>query len=49
MQTETYQADSVAAFMRSRDRYGDLSNMTFGFPLAVNGAGFQGRRGCTRP
>ena len=45
MQTETYQADSVAAFMRSRDRYGDLSNMTFGFPLAVNGAGFQGPEG----
>ena len=45
MQTETYQTGNVAAFMRSRDRYGDLSNMTFGFPLAVNGVGFQGPEG----
>jgi ribA/ribD-fused uncharacterized protein len=45
MQTETYQTGNVAAFMRSRDRYGNLSNMTFGFPLAVNGVGFQGPEG----
>ena len=45
MQTETYQTGNVAAFMRSRDRYGDLSNMTFGFPLAVNGVRFQGPEG----
>ena len=45
MKTETYQAANVAAFMRSRDRYGDLSNMTFGFPMDVNGAGFQGPEG----
>ena len=31
--------------MRSRDRFGDLSNMTFGFNLEVNGVHFQGPEG----
>ena len=34
-----------AHFMRSRDRYGRLSNMTFGFSLEVNGLRFQGPEG----
>ena len=31
--------------MRSRDPYGDLSNMTFGYPLKVNDITFQGPEG----
>ncbi len=34
-----------AHFMRSRERHGQLSNMTFGYPLAVNGLTFQGPEG----
>ncbi len=41
----TYEPARSAAFMRSRDRYGDMSNMTFGFPLSVNGMEFQGPEG----
>ena len=41
----TYLKDHVAAFMRSRERYGDLSNMTHGYPLAVNELTFQGPEG----
>ena len=34
-----------AHFMRSRERHGQLSNMTFGFPLTINGLTFQGPEG----
>ena len=43
--TTTYQKGRCAFFMRSRDQYGKLSNMTFGFPLKVNGMRFQGPEG----
>ena len=42
---KTYQKSRCAFFMRSRDQYGRLSNMTFGFPLVVNGLRFQGPEG----
>jgi ribA/ribD-fused uncharacterized protein len=45
MDAATYDPAHSAAFMRSRDRYGDMSNMTFGFPLSVNGLEFQGPEG----
>lgn len=38
-------AAQSAAFMRSRDRHGELSNMTGGFPLRVNGITFQSPEG----
>lgn len=41
----TYQSAECAAFMRSRDRYGRLSNMTYGYPLEVNSLRFQGPEG----
>ena len=41
----TYRKADCAFFMRSRDRWGKLSNMTFGFPLEVNGMRFQGPEG----
>ena len=41
----TYLTNHVASFMRSRDRYGHLSNMTFGYPLTVNELVFQGPEG----
>ena len=34
-----------AVFFRSRERHGQLSNMTHGFPLAVNAVSFQGPEG----
>lgn len=40
-----YREDECAAFMRSRDQYGDLSNMTFGFRLRVNNMPFQSSEG----
>lgn len=43
--TTTYPAGEVAFFFRSKERHGDLSNMTFGFPLKVNGIHFQGPEG----
>ena len=33
--TTTYDAFGCAAFRRSKDRHGELSNMTGGFPLAI--------------
>ena len=45
LDTAIYETARSAAFMRSRDQYGDLSNMTFGFPLTVNGTEFQGPEG----
>ena len=42
---KTYRKEDCACFMRSRDRYGKLSNMTFNFPLEVNGMRFQGPEG----
>ena len=43
--TTIYQKGKCAFFMRSRDKHGKLSNMTFGFPLKVNGMQFQGPEG----
>ena len=34
-----------AVFMKSRERHGNLSNMTFNFPITVNGVTFQGPEG----
>lgn len=45
LNTTAYPAENVAFFFRSRERHGDLSNMTFGFPLKVNGIHFQGPEG----
>ena len=44
-QTITYRRDECAIFMRSRDKHGDLSNMTFEFPLLMNQVRFQGPEG----
>ena len=44
-QTATYARDQCAPFMRSREKHGQLSNMTFGYPLSVNGIDFQGPEG----
>ena len=41
----TYQPHECAAFMKSRERYGELSNMTFGFPLNAKGIAFQSSEG----
>lgn len=41
----SYHESECAAFMRSRERYGDLSNMTHGFPIKVNGMSFQSSEG----
>ena len=43
--TTSYKSGEIAHFMRSRDQHGKLSNMTFGFPLKVNGLCFQGPEG----
>ena len=43
--TNTYQANEVAAFMRSREAYCDLSNMTGGMPICINGIRFQSSKG----
>ena len=43
--TARYRSTHCAAFMRSRERYGKLSNMTGGFPLTVNSLGFQSPEG----
>jgi ribA/ribD-fused uncharacterized protein len=45
MKLRTYTNGQCAQFMRSRDQHGDLSNMTFGFPLEVNRIRFQGPEG----
>ena len=44
-QTATYPRNQCAPFMRSREKHGHLSNMTFGYPLSVNGINFQGPEG----
>ena len=44
-QPRTYRRSECAVFFRSRDQHGDLSNMTFGFPLSVNGVTFEGPEG----
>ena len=41
----TYQPQDCAVFMKSRDRFGELSNMTFGFPLNAKGIAFQSSEG----
>lgn len=41
----TYDQSRCAAFMRSRERFGDLSNMTYGFPIKVNDVTFQSSEG----
>ena len=43
--TTSYKSGEIAHFIRSRDQHGKLSNMTFGFPLKVNGLCFQGPEG----
>ena len=43
--TVRYRSGSCAAFMRSREQYGKLSNMTGGFPLTVNDFVFQSPEG----
>ena len=45
MDKHTYIRKECAVFMRSRDQFGDLSNMTFGYPLVVNGITFQSPEG----
>jgi ribA/ribD-fused uncharacterized protein len=40
-----YQQDRSAHFMRSRDLYGELSNMTSGFPIEIRELKFQGPEG----
>lgn len=39
--TNRYDARQAAAFMRSKERHGDLSNMTGDMPITVNGIRFQ--------
>ena len=39
------QKDCPAVFRRSRDQWGELSNMTGGFPIRVNGVRFQSSEG----
>ena len=41
----TYKLTECAVFMRSREQYGRLSNMTPGYPLEINGLRFQGPEG----
>ncbi len=41
----TYIADHVAFFRRSREKHGQLSNMTFGYPIKVNDTVFQSPEG----
>ena len=41
----TYDPHKAAAFMRSRERFGNLSNMAPGFPLSVSGLRFQSSEG----
>lgn len=41
----SYPRESAAAFRRSRERYGQLSNMTFGYPITVHGLTCQGPEG----
>ena len=45
LENTTWPARGSAQFMRSRDRHGDLSNMTFGFSIHLNGLTFQGPEG----
>ena len=40
-----YQLQEVAPFRRSRERFGQLSNMTGGYRLEVNGMTFQSPEG----
>ena len=42
---KTWRKQDCAFFMRSRDAHGQLSNMTFGYPLRVNGLELQGPEG----
>ena len=42
---KVWQKSECAVFCRSKDKYGQLSNMTFGYPLKVNGINFQGPEG----
>ena len=42
---DQYDPAAVCAFMRSREAFGNLSNMTGGMPLSVNGLRFQSSEG----
>ena len=45
LQPKDWRPSQCAVFFRSREQHGDLSNMTFGFPLNINGLKFQGPEG----
>lgn len=45
LEPRSYPQNNCAAFRRSRDAHGDLSNMTWGFALTVNKLRFQGPEG----
>lgn len=45
LNSQDWQAKDAAAFMRSRERHGHLSNMTFGYSITLNGIRFQGPEG----
>ena len=45
LSAKTWLKQDCAFFMRSRDAHGQLSNMTFGYPLRVNGLELQGPEG----
>ena len=45
LKPRTYNPGHCAVFFRSRELHGQLSNMTFGFSLAVNAVPFQGPEG----
>lgn len=44
-ETTVYDAFGCAAFRRSKDRHGELSNMTGGFPITLHGVRFQSAEG----
>ena len=45
LKSRTWDREECAVFLRSKERYGALSNMSFGYPLTVNGVTFQGPEG----
>ena len=45
LEQKEWNPEECAVFFRSRERHGDLSNMTGGFSLKVNGMDFQGPEG----
>ena len=45
LKERTYRINECASFQRSREKHGDLSNMSFGFPINAGGLRFQGPEG----